>query len=317
MSKLPEGFNPEQKEEEKKSPIFIIYRDNDLFQKQIPEMVKILSAMGRQVEVQGFPKESTAEEIKKWYEENQSRLEGKEIVSDWTASIPYKMREDLSSKGTKQSKSSLDGLFNEATEKAVLGEKYDELSYEKAYKEWSEDRSREFYSIVVKRILENPENIPEKVFVFLDSILDHTYVENVKEAAKAAREGKLEKNEKKEAEKIVAEKLREWLIEGGIDSNKIILEYDNSFKNLSHSSDGKKIIEEIDKLNNWVIVDRHCGGGPEVKSAKGLKLPENTFYQTANNGELIKVKDEEFAEALSNVLEKKFSDKKESRTEEI
>ena len=310
MSESPEGFNPEQKEEEQKSPIFIIYRDNDLFQKQIPEMVKILSAMGRQVEVQGFSRETTEKEIKKWYEENQSELEGKEIISDRTAGIPQDMEKNMISAGTKKV-GNIDNLLSGAMSKVLLGDSYDKLEnsgnilsdgfIKTDTHRTPEKEVEEFFTAVVKRILDNPKNIPNKVIIFPDHIMDHIsefdggmYYDEVKNLSADERQER-----RKEATMMLIKKVKEWLEAGGLDVKKIKIGEDINR------------LEEFDKQNNWIIMDRHIRNRKEeVKLAKYLEIPAGNFYETARERGLLDYTDEEFTKAFSNILEEKFLDKK-------
>ena len=304
MSESPEGFNPEQKEEEKKSPIFIIYRDNDLFQKQIPEMVKILSAMGRQVEVQSFPKETGEEEIEEWYKENKGLLAGKEIISDRTACIPWEMKEEIFSTGAKIV-DNIDNLLSDAMGRAIFSNEYKKVATGIEFaREAYEEEFSECYSAMINKILANPENIPSKVFIFPDHIIDHSNLDDTRKAYEELRSSSHDKQKEiiDEATKVVMEKFKEWLTIGGINPEKIEI-------------GNEKNIKEIDNSNGWVIIDRHAGNMvreiKSIKSIKCLELPEGDFYRTAREGGLLDYTDEEFVEAFSKVLEEKLSDKKE------
>lgn len=307
------------KEKEKLPIIFISYRDNDLFREQIPAMVQMLSSMGRNVEIQTFPEGTKEEEIKQWYQDNRSKLEGKELISDRTAEVHWSIREELESTGTRQS-GNLDDLISAATKRAIFGEDSKKWNKDGAEysKGWSEEQSAKFFSTLVRRILENPKNVPQSVYIFLDRILDHTYAVEP-EKAKELRVVR-ESQEKKDAEKLVAEKLKKWLAEGGIDDDKIIMGPEllvNGFNlNVAHISDeGERLIEEADKPGNWIIIDRHNVAffNKELKSAKFLKLPESNFYRSAREAGFINPKPEDLTESLKEILEEKFSGEKKSK----
>ena len=320
MSKLPEGFNPEQKEEEKKSPIFIIYRDNDLFQKQIPEMVKILSSMGRQVEVQSFPKETNKEEIEEWYKENLERLAGMEMISDITAGIPFNLYKEFKSQGTK-SRNDLDDLISKVIKKAIWGEGVDNKTLQRFPSE------KEFYSGIMKRILENQENMPNKIYLFLDHITDHMDIKEYagiglgddKDLCEYMRYGKIfpiedlrtskmtykeiPEHYKKKREDVIAKYLEETkksLIQSGIDVEKIIIKSDRP---------SAQELQEIDQPNNWVIIDRHSkifDGRNKLASAKNLGLPLGSFYNDAREAGLINIPEKEFNQNLEKVLDEEL-----------
>lgn len=82
---------PDIEQQEQLPSILIIYRGNDLFEKYVPEIARILQAKGRRVEIQNFPRGTEEDEIKEWYEENLERLTGTEIISDGTAAVPYEL----------------------------------------------------------------------------------------------------------------------------------------------------------------------------------------------------------------------------------
>src|SRR3990170_5490093 len=84
---------PDIEQQEQLPLILIIYRDNDLFEKYVPEIARILQTKGRKVEIKNFPRGTVEYEIKGWYEENLERLAGTEIISDDTATVPYNLKE--------------------------------------------------------------------------------------------------------------------------------------------------------------------------------------------------------------------------------
>ncbi len=89
-------FENEKEEEMKKfAPLFFIYRDNTLFKKHVPIIQKKLVEMGRQVDMQIFPQGTQEENIERWYKENKQLLSKKAIISDRTANIPYKMKDEI------------------------------------------------------------------------------------------------------------------------------------------------------------------------------------------------------------------------------
>jgi len=99
--------------EEEKVPFILAYRDNKLFQEYVPVIEDFLKEQGYPVSIQSFPVGTPPEEIKKWFEEHKSELEGKNILCDNTfdhstnnfADIHHKMKlylDDIMQRATRQ-----------------------------------------------------------------------------------------------------------------------------------------------------------------------------------------------------------------------
>lgn len=308
----------EQKEQ--LPPVLVVYRYNDSFKEQILEMVKDLSAMGRKVEIQKFPFNTNKEEIENWYMQHKNDISGKEIISDWTASIPFSMREELISKGVQES-GKLDELINEAARRTVLGEKYRELDISKNREEWTIEKSAEFFSAIIKHILKNPNNIPDNVVLLEDHILDHLPFDKKELINELGIKGEdfnnrsIDQNER--MERLASEKLKGWLNNGGlnIDRGHFVVQRYRAQIGGGESHVDKSLIGFADNPNYWVIADRHTGlSQNDFNAARFLYLPEGDFYKTAMDAGLIDIKPEESVENLKKVLEEKFAKKYEEPT---
>ena len=218
---------PDIEQQEQLPPILIIYRDNDLFEKYVPEIARILQAKGRKVEIKNFPRNTEGDEIKEWYDENLERLAGMEIISDGTASVPYALNKFQKEKGIKDI-ADLDGLMNKTTKITIFGP-YKTDSYgigqpEAIRSEDQSDQLKKFFAVMVKRILENKENMPSKIYIFTDYILSHvdkvayTGIAHEDQENSEVFQRKLE-----ELKKTFPEELKGSLIESGIDAEKIII----------------------------------------------------------------------------------------------
>lgn len=350
-----EEIERENKEKLKLPPILLIYRDNDLFQEKIPEMQSVWQSIGRTVEIQSFPRDTEKDAIIKWYEENKDKLKDKEMITDDTAAIPSKMIKNLAEKGiikTFKEKNIISGGFiekpvilkidaiiskilKEATDKFIFSDNIDKLKQnnfslkskqiefqegEKFPVELAEESSKIFYSTIIKRILENPANIPDKVYIFLDRILDHTYF-NDAQIIEAQDHGDI--TSKKErimaAKQKAAEKFKQWFEEGGLQSDKIIIQPGiiSGRQDVGITNEGKMLLAEIDKENSWFIQDRHAGsfgriggfvpdGAYLVKCAKYLKLPESDFFNDVISQKLIDISPEEIKQKFNEILKENF-----------
>ena len=310
MKKSPEQYTQNQKiervqckEVEKLPPVFFIYRDNDLFQEQIPQMVEVLKSLGREVEIQTFPKGTKEEEITKWTQENIKQLKGKEILSDYTfqyhgayEGLSEKARSELNFKNKGEY---LDKTLNKAVEDIL------KIDYESVRKEENIDKVGEYFSIIVKKVLEDKENIPEKIFIVSSNLLDHY-------PFSADADYKLKVEEFRNTEVIrqkqlkAAEKIKEWFTKAGMPEKS--LEIKESLKNLLKDFDQK----------TWIIVDRHATAISKEIAEKFKKdytnniklgLPLEEFYSDVTKYGLIKA--QKIEEAVKKILEKDFGKEKE------
>ena len=270
---------PDIQQQEQFPSILIIYRDNALFEKYVPEIARILQAKGREVEIKNFPRGTEKDEIKEWYDENLGRLAGMEMISDMTAN-PFL-------RGFKKLVNiSLDNLIYQAITQIVFGEgegceiMNDSLD--------QSSQLKEFFTTIIKNILKNQENVPNKIYIFSDHILSHH-----QDYWDAADENK------EELKKAYSEKIKELLIESGIDAEKIIIKLEK----LSQ----KEFQEEVDQLGNWVIADRHSPiSMTGMINAKNLQLPTGSFYSSAREAGLIDIPEEEFSQNLEKVIDEKL-----------
>ena len=298
---------PDIEQQEQLPPILIIYRDNDLFEKYVPEIARILQAKGRKVEIKNFPRNTEGDEIKEWYDENLERLAGMEIISDGTASVPYALNKFQKEKGIKDI-ADLDGLMNKTTKITIFGP-YKTDSYgigqpEAIRSEDQSDQLKKFFAVMVKRILENKENMPSKIYIFTDYILSHvdkvayTGIAHEDQENSEVFQRKLE-----ELKKTFPEELKGSLIESGIDAEKIIIKSEelNPYKENNE-------FQKIDQTGNWIIVDRHSNmlGLRAITKAKILYLPTESFYDSAREAGLIDIPEEEFSQNLEKVIDEKL-----------
>ena len=302
---------PDIEQQEQLPLILIIYRDNDLFEKYVPEIARILQAKGREVEIKNFPRGAEEDEIEEWYDENLERLAVTEIISDKTARVPY----DLKEKGIRNTVN-LDTLMNRATKITIFGQyesKYGDDRPEVMKGDNRPDQLREFFTVMMKRILENQENAPNNTYIFTDHILDHVDKEVYTGIAYKDWKGNdVYERKLEELKKTFPEELKKLLTGNGIDAEKIIIKSEKP---------SPEEFQEIDQAGNWVIIDRHSymfkevvgydqGRNPKyretVAKAKILYLPTESFYDSARETGLIDIPNKEFSQNLEKVIDEEL-----------
>ncbi len=259
--------------------ILLVYRENDLFQEYIPEVIETLTSLGHQVKTHSFPLGTDKVEIRKWAQEHKNEFKNRAVMVDGTfrRAISYELQEELDV-------NSLDEFFDKATEMVVLGTDYKELLAEMGSSDM-ETTGKAYYALI-QRILESKENLPEKVYVRGYHILDHNPFYSLIQSLK---------DDIKKAEAVAVETLKKWLVEGGIPAGSILF------------YEGEKGEVEIG-AGDWIIADRHIiewvyKGHPTII----LEMPFSNFYRSAQKQGLIKLRPREIEKNLRKLLREKFS----------
>lgn len=319
--------NLESKEEEKVKDSFIVYRENRLFKEWVPVIEKILSSLGSRVNIKSFPAETKPEEIGNWITANTDKIMNSKFIPDYTSikNIEEICASGMSSKGIRKLSKiyekciSLDRIFSNATILEIFGKMSHEIPWEG--EEDIEVVGKNYVSLF-KKILENKRNMPKKVYIVLESLLDHSPF------------GGAFRRQNKESDEIVSrkagEKVKEWLVKGGIPAKNIVLSSD-----IIRTDDGLvhgvfSVVKEIKKFNhtdNWIISDRHIVSSDifyvddemQFKNSKGelnfhakhLELPLFNFWEDVQEQGLVKPNPEKMEEALTEVLKEEFAPKEE------
>lgn len=304
-------FEKEKEEDMKRhAPLAFIYRDNTLFKKHVPIILKNLAEMGRHVDIQIFPEGTQREDIKKWYEENKELLSKKAIVSDRTADIPSEMNAEVKYKLGARKVEDLDRLISKVLKKILLGEVEES--------DGNIETSKRFITTIIKNILKNHDQHPEKVLLLSSNMGSHLSEfdrEKLKEGEKENKDFAWTE----EAREYVTVKVKEWLVECGLESEKIEVIQDkisgqlNRIPGCYFSGEQKKFLEKLDKPNTWIITDRHTGidnneseTNAPIRSAIVLKMPLGNFYDEAKNHNLIYSSEEEIENEWKNVLKNEY-----------
>ncbi len=249
----------------------IVYRDNELFQNYIPEMKKYLESIGKKVEIKSFPKETSFEGIFSWFEKNINSLEKEVLLTDKTSYMEdYGIgSEDLGGE-IKYTRKNLNQIMEES-HLAAFGElagangcEFSEKISKIINPDGTERKLHDYalsYEILFKMILESSQK-PEKVYIIQNNLADHFYPCEIKEKKKKLLENSPE-TYSLESGKLVSPLFKEYLMNVGMPEKKIeVLE---DLHNLP--------IEEMDKNNNWVVIDRHNQGITRLHKANILKVP--------------------------------------------
>lgn len=300
MNNSPELTPPEIAEEgereEKPLPIALVYRDNELFQRYVPKVAEILGSLGRQVETHVIPRETDLRAIQDWTMKNIQDFNGRLIVSDGTCAegmkVPLSFGPRLKKPVSFQEKPGyLDEICNRAPEMAVLGKDWisrleytgDPAQREKSFRE------------ILKRVFENPENIPAQVSVLLPRLADHW--------------GGI--RERDNAESEVAEILKRVLAESGLPEDRV---------SVDEQADSESV-REVDRPGNWILADRHflgwkpTDGRPKadlerLSNARVFYIPMGNFVRSLLDNGLLPPKEEELDQTMREMLEEEFGAEK-------
>lgn len=311
-SEEAEDFEKEKVEEMKRhAPLSFIYRDNTLFKKHVPIILKNLAEMGRQVDTQIFPESTQKKDIEKWYEENKKLLSKKAIISDRTANIPYKMKKEVNYELGAREVEDLDRLTSKVFKKILFGEA-------EPKSKGDIETSKRFMTTIIKNILKNPNQHPEKVLLLSSNMGDHLSDFDREKLKEGEKENK-DYAWTGEARKYVTAKVKEWLVGCGLESKKIEVIQDKITGKLNiipgnyFNSEQEKFLEKLDRPNTWIITDRHTGIGNNesetnapIRSAIVLKMPLGNFYEEAKNHNLIYYSEKEIENEWKNVLKNEF-----------
>lgn len=258
-----EKENLESKTEANK-PIRIVYRENDLFPNYVSEIKNYLESKGRKVDVTSFPEGTEEENIKKWFKGNVSSLEKEILLTDYTCNFPYMNRGELPPANEELKKIRYSSeILDEIIEKSHLASLI-QLSGAEGFKFLKSMENlgkfkvglndyKGVYESLFKTILNSSKKEPEKIYLIQKYLNSHFYPDEL--------QGKFSK--RSEEEKFISSLFEEYLIGAGIPKEKI-----KTLENLDYSQ-----INNIDKPDNWIVIDRHNDNKDHIKNANLLMLP--------------------------------------------
>jgi len=249
--------------------IIVVYRDNDLFQEMVPEIVSILRSSGREVEVKVFSLEMKQGSIVSWLNENTEVLAGKIFLSDKTSRLPMDLVKNLSSSGLEVSIFDLDTLIYASSQGNIMPSAFYGLSSLSAY--------GDFFTHIVKQIFKNTTNMPDRVVIFTSNIADHTpELQEVSDGYMANIE--------------IAKILQHSLIDGGIGADKINI-CEEKIRDMFAPKTINKAPESAVQALTQVVAKTLSDGCMETDSARIATLIvneavdfENPYWRESSDG---------------------------------
>ncbi len=264
--------------------------------------------MGRQVDMQNFPEGTQRREIEEWYKENKGLLSQKAIISDGTASIRYnKMYDEIRYDFGARVVENLDTLANRVLTGVLFGENALESD------NGSIETNKRFMTTIIKNILKNPDQHPKEVQILSSHMGDHL----------GTFDGDSMEKTEEGAQEYVVTKIKEWLVESGLESEKIKVIPDEIGGRLNivpghyFGEQQREFLRKIDKPDTWIITDRHTGIGNDesltnapIRSGIVLKMPLGDFFEEVKNHNFVSYSEEEVENEWSKVLKSEFGGEK-------
>lgn len=251
----------------------IIYRDNDLFQEYIPEIEKYFKSLNGDARFTSFPKGTDENIIRDWYKKNRDNLTGKVLLTDSTC-YP-KGGEVEASEASKEG--GLDQILNQAFTD-VLEDELGKKNF--AEKIDSLETYDQIFPKIFKMLFSKKELLPNEVYIIENYISAHI--------------GSLTPDVEKDIaagttkETVIAKRFKKYIESAGFHSGSIAIQND--------------ILKEIDKKNNWILVDRHNRNLESITEATTIDLPFGSFIQSVQKHGLIEFPKEKMTENLIPAL---------------
>ena len=289
MSNHELGSAREAQAELEKKRLFLIYRDNELFQAQIAPIREALASSDYQVIEQNFPAETTEQEIATWAQSQADQLRGVRFLTDDTfaRSVPHDLRNQLDIPYSAK----LDEIMDQSAIRAVFGPGWAKHEKKTGERDLGEDvnldEGKELFTAMGKRIFENPENIPESVLILSENMSDHHPFSEFRPQTSSFSAEKI-------ADRKSAELVGQWLQELGIAQGQVKVE---------STYDQRENIGD----KTWVISDRHNGDDDRVKGGVKLRMPLADFFQTTSKAGLLRIPMQELQQATADLVRERLA----------
>ncbi len=209
---------------------------------------------------------------------------------------------------------SVDQLISKVLKKVLFGENMPKSG------DGNIETSKKFMTTIIKNILKNPDQHPEKVLLLSSNMGDHFFEFDKEKLKKEKEENKIENfSYSEEACEYVTTKIKKWLVECGLESKKIKVIKDKVAGKLNivpghyFDSEQKKLLEKIDQPKTWIITDRHTGidnneeeSNRPIHSGIVLKMPLGNFFDEAKNHNLIYSSKKKIENEWKKILKNEF-----------
>lgn len=285
--------------------IYVIYRENDSYNKHVPKIEGILTNLGKNagysLKKKAFPRNTSESEIKEWFEKEKDKITAKGVVClrDCTCKLATKKIDGVNnnvfhkwSEEYTDEEYTLDTLFGDATHEIVMGgyySKYYDLEKGSLRPEFKNlksvlKREEEIYLNVLNRITQKPE------ILYIASV-KLTHHEPFYEMFKSRNKSTLVEEDRK-----AADILKAWFEKAGIKKVRVV--------------DYPEDLEENIETNSWLITDRHVCMKEGLTSrlsekSKILLAPSSDFIEYAQDLGLVDVyTDEEYCAILEELIKK-------------
>jgi len=235
-----------------------------------------LESLGHEVEQQVFAANVESHEIKRWIESSKAKFMGCKWLLDDTCWSAFPYNEGGKFGITSSISSRIDTIFNEAVGRIILGELYDQETFNEGTSINTERIGRAF-SLAVKHVPESEH--PTRVYIDKHCICDHApFNSSNTNSSKAASD------------------VKEWLVAGGIPDEAIQIIEEGV------------LLSEIDQQGYWFIADRHFAHTRDFnfQNARMLRLPFVNFYEDIQGVALIGIGSEAIKAVLTEIIEEEF-----------
>lgn len=236
-------------------PKIFIYRDNEIFRTDMPVVLQTIADMHGKGESHIFPQWTPEEEIAQWWQENAHTLWDYEIFTDWTCS-PKNKKNNVT--GVTASPFSIDHNFlRNVRSPEIWDTGISEFEAQKCVND--HEVFHRVFVWSVKEIL--TVNVPEKITIVRERILDHLYYKR-----------SWGDNSEYRDEMSFAQTIIKWLKEAWIPDTceiKIAPSLPRNYAQIGADN------------TQWLITDRHNGNSDFPGWEGCLLLPANDFRLTS------------------------------------
>ena len=297
---MGEQLTPEETGEiKKKTPVTLVYRENDMYQKWGEKISEMVRHFGHPLEAKIFSRETSEDEIKSWFRDNFSQLKDRIVLGDNTSLLTASTMGWNMRAGCEQVY--LDESMREAIMVTMIGENSKELD---------EDASNFYTKIVMdkepgakRKYLEYLNQVFDKIF----DCLSEDFKKQMEIVIIKGKDGMLDNHEPffnlenpDEHTEEFAKTISQWLTNNGVGNVKIVDDVDQ----LSDETTAK-----LKNKKAFVIFNRHhflARDRTRIAEVAGLQMPIETFVTDAIKKLPLDVDETEIKRNIKEALRKQL-----------